>query len=151
MEDMAARFARRSVRSVFLYTREAHPGESYRRHASMDDKRHHARAFQTEFNVKRRILLDDLEGTVHRAYGTLPNMTWIIGPGGLIHYKAAWTDPVDIEDVLQYSLDSWERRGKDRLLPYHSERLKWRGRDDAKFRERLVKNGPQAVTDFYGS
>ncbi len=151
MEQMAARYAHRSVRSVFLYTREGHPGESYRHHASMEDKRRHARAFQAEFGIKRQILLDDLEGTVHRAYGMLPNMTWIIGPSAVIHYKAAWTDPVDIEDALRCSLDALERRVKDKLLPYHSERLKWRGRDDDKFRARLAKNGPQAVTDFYGS
>jgi hypothetical protein len=150
MEDMAARYAHRSVRSVFLYTREAHPGEHYRHHVSMDDKRHHARAFQAEFQVKRQILLDDLEGTVHRTFGTLPNMTWIIGTGGLIHYKAAWTDPADIEDALKYSLDAQERRVTDKLLPYHSERLKWRMRDEEKFRTRLTRNGPQAVTDFYG-
>ena len=101
MEDMAARYAHRSVRSVFLYTREAHPGEDYRHHTSMEDKRHHARAFQAEFGIKRQILLDDLEGSVHGAYGMLPNMTWIIGSGGVIHYKAAWTDSVDIEDALR--------------------------------------------------
>lgn len=147
---MAARYAHRSVRSVFLYTREAHPGENYRHHTSLEDKRHHARAFQAEFDVKRRILLDDLEGTAHRAYGMLPNMTWIIGGGGIIHYKAAWTDPGDIEEALRYSLDCHDRRTRDKLLPYHSERLRWRVRDDAKFRPRLEKNGPQAVKDFYG-
>ena len=147
---MAARYARRSVRSVFLYTREAHPGENYRHHTSMDDKRRNARALKLEFNVTRQILLDDLVGTAHRAYGTLPNMSWIIGPGGTIHYKAAWTDPADIEDALKYTVDALERRAKDKLLPYHSERIKWRVRDDDKFRARLTKNGPQAVKDFYG-
>ena len=92
MEDMAAQYAHRSVRSVLLYTREAHPGEHYRHHSSMEDKRRHARAFQAEFSVRRQILLDELEGTAHRAYGMLPNMTWIIGTSGVIHYKAAWTD-----------------------------------------------------------
>ncbi len=147
---MAARYARRSVRSVFLYTREAHPGENYRHHSSMEDKRRNARALKSEFDVRRQILLDDLVGTAHRAYGTLPNMSWIIGPGGTIHYEAAWTDPVDIEDALKYSVDALERRAKDKLQPYHSERLKWRVRDDDKFRSRLIKNGPQAVKDFYG-
>ena len=151
MEEMAARYARRSVRSVFLYTRGAHPGENYRHHSSMDDKRNNARAFRTEFDVKRQILLDDVEGTAHRAYGTLPNMSWIIGPRGTIHYKAAaWTHPIDIEDAQRYSLDAVERRSKDKPLPYHSKRLKWRMREDEKFRVRLVKNGPQAVKDFYG-
>jgi len=68
----------------------------------------------------------------------------------MIHYKATWTDPLDIEDALKYRLDAQERRVKDRLLPHHSERLKWRVRDDDKFRARLLKNGPQAVKDFYG-
>ncbi len=147
---MAARYADRSVRSVFLYTREAHPGEQYRHHVSMDDKRRNALAFKTEFNVRRPILLDDVEGTAHRAYGMLPNMSWIIGTGGVIHYKAAWTDSADIEDALTYTLDALGRRTRDKLQPYHSERLKWRARDDGKFRARLIKNGPQAVTDFYG-
>ena len=150
MEEMAARYANRSVRSVFLYTREAHPGENFRHHTSMEVKRHNARAFKAEFNVRRQILLDDLEGTAHKAYGMLPNMSWIIGPGGMIHYKATWTDPADIEDALKYALDALDGRTKDRLLPYHSERLKWRVRDDNKFRARLLKNGPQAVKDFYG-
>lgn len=150
MEDMAARYAHRSVRSVFLYTREAHPGENFRHHTSMEIKRHNARAFKAEFNVQRQILLDDLEGTAHQCYGMLPNMSWIIGPGGIIHYKATWTDPGDIEDALKYALDVLGRRAKDKLLPYHSERLKWRARDDNQFRARLLKNGPQAVKDFYG-
>ena len=67
MEEMAARYAHRSVRSVFLYTREAHPGENFRHHTSIDDKRQNARAFKAEFNVKRQILLDDLKGTAHQA------------------------------------------------------------------------------------
>jgi hypothetical protein len=150
MEDMAARYADRSVRSVFLYTREAHPGEFYRHHTSMEVKRRHARALQAEFSLKRPVLLDDLGGTAHRAYGSLPNMSWIIGPGGIIHYKATWTDPADIEDALKDVLRDVKRRAKGGLLPYHSARLRWRGRDDEKFRARLEKNGPQAVTDFYG-
>lgn len=147
---MAARYADRSVRSVFLYTREAHPGENFRHHTSMAVKRHNARALKAEFKVRRQILLDDLEGTAHQSYGMLPNMSWIIGQGGMIHYKATWTDPGDIEDALKYALDVLDRRVKDKLLPYHSERLKWRVRDDNQFRARLLKNGPQAVKDFYG-
>ncbi len=74
MEDMARRYADRAVRSVFLYVREAHPGESYRHHPTMDDKRHHAQAFKEHSNIARPILLDDVAGTAHRAYGMLPNM-----------------------------------------------------------------------------
>ena len=72
MEDLASRYADRAVRSVFIYTREAHPGENYRHHESMEDKRAVARAFVEHSNVKREILLDDLEGSAHRTYGPCP-------------------------------------------------------------------------------
>jgi hypothetical protein len=150
MEDMARRYADRAVRSVFLYTREAHPGENYRHHSTIADKRHHARAFRRHNDIERQILLDDVVGTAHRAYGGLPNMTWIIGRGGVIYYKAAWTDAADIEKVLVETLDALERRKSQPIAPFHTERLSWRSRDMEAFRRQLEIAGPQAVSDFFG-
>src|ERR671925_422127 len=101
METLRDRYADRAVRSVFIYTREAHPGEHYRHHRSMQDKRRNATSFREHCNVRRQILLDDLRGTAHYAYGLLPNMTWIIGRGGFIHYKSVWTSPTDVADALE--------------------------------------------------
>lgn len=150
MDDMGARYADRGVTSVFLYTREAHPGEDYPHHTSMEIKRSHAQAFQRHCNVSRRVVLDDVEGSAHQAYGLLPNMSWIIARGGLILYKAAWTDPPDLEDALAGALDSLSRRHTHALRPAYSERLLWRVRDEAGFRAGLERAGPQAVKDFYG-
>ena len=147
---MARRYADRAVSSVFLYTREAHPGENYRHHGSMDDKRHHARAFRDHNGVQRRILLDDVEGTTHRAYGMLPNMTWIVGRGGVVYYKAAWTDAADLESALAETVDALERRRTEPLAPFYSERLAWRDRSPEAFRRQLEIAGPQAVSDFFG-
>ena len=148
---MARRYAYRAVRSVFLYTREAHPGENYRHHATMDDKRHHARAFRQHASIEREILLDDVAGTAHRAYGMLPNMTWIIGRGGVIYYKVAWTDVADLEAALVATLDGLERRPSEPIAPFYAERLSWRVRDLDAFRRQLEIAGPQAVADFFGS
>jgi hypothetical protein len=150
MDAIAVRHASRAVRSVFLYTREAHPGELYRHHTSMDGKRRNARALRDIVGLKRQILLDDLVGTAHRAYGMLPNMTWILGRSGLVLYKAAWTDPADVENALLGALDGLARRVKGEQMPFYSERLSWRVRDDATFRRLLERCGPQAVTDFFG-
>lgn len=148
---MARRHADRAVRSVFLYTREAHPGENYRHHATMDDKRHHARAFRQHNSIEREILLDDVAGTAHRAYGMLPNMTWIIGRGGVIYYKAAWTDVADVEGALVETLAALERRTSEPIAPFYAERLSWRVRDLDAFRRHLEIAGPQAVRDFFGA
>ena len=150
MDAIADRTADRAVSSIFIYSREAHPGEIYRHHATMDDKRHHAKALRDVAGIRRRILLDDVAGTAHQAYGTLPNMAWIFGRGGLILYKAAWTDPIDIEQSLEHCLDGLARRVKGDKMPFYSERLSWRVRDDDTFRTLLERCGPQAVTDFFG-
>jgi len=40
--------------------------------------------------------VDDLAVTVHRAYGLMPNMTWVIDRGG-VAYKANWTSAANVE------------------------------------------------------
>ena len=142
------RFTDRAVRSVFIYTHEAHPGENYRHHTSMDDKRANARAFVEHSGIKREMFLDDLKGTAHRTYGSLPNMTWIVGRGGFIHYKSTWTSTADVEDALVNVLDFQENRIKHQWVPFYSERSAWSTRPSDKFRQGLERAGPQAVSDY---
>jgi hypothetical protein len=149
MDDMADRFADRGVTSVFIYTREAHPGENYRPHRSMDEKRAHARAFVKHSAVRRRILVDDLEGSCHKAYGMLPNMTYIVGRGQIL-YRANWTNARDVEDALEQSIFGLEHRRERDLRSMFTERVAWRDTDHDAFRKGLERTGPQAVTDFYG-
>jgi len=148
MERLADQFAGRAVRSVFIYTREAHPAENYRHHRSMDDKRANARALVEHSKIRRQILLDDLEGTAHRAYGMLPNMTWIIGRGGMIHYKSAWTSEADVVDALEGVLDFQANRAKKQWVAFYSERSAWSTRDMDQFQAGLARNGPQAPADY---
>ncbi len=150
MEDIAARYADRSVRSVFIYVREAHPAEFLPPHQSMAMKRDQARAFRDEQNIKRSILVDSLDGACHGTYGQLPNMTWIIGRGGLILYKAAWTRPDDIEAALQECHGGYRRRRKDELMPAYSERLIWRAEENDRFIEIAKRAGRQAISDMFG-
>ena len=43
----------------------------------MDQKLRHARLFQERRSERPPILVDDLDGLMHRAYGMLPNMTYV--------------------------------------------------------------------------
>jgi hypothetical protein len=149
MDKMANEYADRAVSSVFLYTREAHPAENYRHHRSIDEKRDNAKAFRKELKVQRPILLDTLEGDAHKAFGMLPNMTWIIGRGGIIHYKAAWTDADHVAAAMEKILDDQDDRVEKGLTPFYCERLEWRVRDGEGFDRGLKRNGPQAMDDFY--
>jgi len=148
MEALADRYADQAVRSVFIYTHEAHPGENYRHHSSIDDKRANARAFRAHSSLKRQILLDDLGGRAHHDNSLLPNMTWIMGRGGYIHYKSAWTAAEDVENHLLEVLDFQENRVKNSWIPFYSERSAWSDRRPDIFKEGLERAGPQALEDY---
>jgi hypothetical protein len=149
MEPLAAEYASREVTSLFIYTREAHPGEHMPHHTSFAQKLAQARALRDEHGVRRRILVDALDGPVHRLYGALPNMTWIILRGGTIAYKAAWTDAADVRLALEQVARLGElRRQGGRLAPFWTERLGFRIVDHRAFEAGLAHNGPQAEADW---
>lgn len=114
-------------------------------HASLEDKLAAARRLREELPIARTILVDDLEGTTHLAYGGLPNMTWVLGRGGQILYKAMWTSA---ERVAAF-VERYERSPVDlRHAPFHTEQLEVRVRDADAFQRGLERNGPRAVAEF---
>lgn len=149
MDDLAAEYAAKGVHSVFIYTREAHPGEHLPHHTSFEQKCAHARRFEQEQHVQRTILVDALDGATHRAYGALPNMTWLLMRRGTVAYKAAWTDAGDVRLALENveRIASLRRLG-GRLAPFWTERLGFRSVDQGAFNRGLERNGPKAVTEF---
>lgn len=149
MDALAAEFAPQGFTSLFVYTREAHPGERMPQHTSFDQKLAQAHAFRDEQHAQRRILVDALDGAGHRLYGALPNMTWILLRGGTIAYKAAWTDAADVRDALENvaHIGALRRQG-GRLAPFWTERLGFRTVDQAAFNAGLTRNGPKAVAEF---
>ncbi len=82
---------------------------------------------------------------MHTAYGLMPNMTWVLGRGGVILYKAAWTSAERIGEFLERH----EGRPADPLHePFHTEQLELRRRDNEAFTRGLERNGPRAVAEF---
>ena len=146
---MAREYASKGFVFVFLYTREAHPGENFPAHRSMEQKLAHARAFKEQFQIERPILADDLVGTGHKLYGMLPNMTYLIGRGGKVLFRADWTDPPMIECAIQYIQSSRARRREGlHLAPFYAEIVGYRWNNPAKVMEGLKRAGPKAVEDF---
>ena len=149
MNAIAQRYADEGVGSVFIYTNEAHPGEHYPPLDSMPRKFRHATALRDELGVDRPILLDSLDGACHRAYGSMPNMTWIFNRAGLPIYKSDWTDANSVENALVYFLDVARRRkARETLAPFTVQRLDYRDADRLTFYEGLKRNGPRAVEEF---
>lgn len=147
---MARQYADHGVQFVFVYTREAHPGERYGHLTSLEQKLRHARDMVQRDGIARPMLVDDLEGTVHHAYGRLPNMAYIVGGGGKVVYRASWTEP----DNLRLALDGLlrgriERRAGRVHRPYYVEWEPTVVADRQTFVEVLLETaGPRAVTEY---
>jgi hypothetical protein len=82
---------------------------------------------------------------VHRGYGLLPNMTWVLGRGGVVLYKAMWTSATRVADFLA----RFEAQPLDLIhAPFFTEQLEVRRRDAAEFTRGLERNGARAVAEF---
>ncbi len=89
------------ARFLVLYVREAHPGGRIPQHTSLKQKRRCAERLVSEEGEKRLILVDELDGQAHQAYGLLPDMAYVINAAGLIAYRASWNDPDELDGVLE--------------------------------------------------
>lgn len=144
------RYRSRGFEFFIVYVREAHPGENFPHHVSFEQKIAQARKLQELERVEIPILLDDLEGTAHRAYGLLPNMVYLIDREGIVVYKSDWTDAHEIEGMCEslVRLDDMKARQVAIIRKGISERLHWIPMDPQD-RERIYRrSGEKAIRDY---
>lgn len=140
------------VQFLFVYVREAHPGEEIPAHEEWDDKVRAAELLRDEEEIEMPIIVDGLRGTIHKKYGKLPNPTFLIDKSGRVAFRCLWTQPSVVEDALQTLLERQRDRGvehavvnggEDRSMPMsyaliHSYRA-------------LERGGEQSLEDFRAS
>jgi hypothetical protein len=118
-------------------------------HESLAGKLAAARLLREQAGIGRDILVDDLAGTVHHAYGLMPNMTWVIDRGGRVAYKANWTSAANVEAFLGRFLAARGRHPAGAMpVMYETEQIEFRRTDRGRFTEHLKRNGPRAVAEF---
>ena len=134
------------VRFALIYTREIHPGAYFPPHRSVQQKTDQARRLQRETGVTFPVLVDTLEGTVHRQYGGLPSMAYLVRRDGRIVYRAEWTHALHLLGAMANLLDG--ERLREGTLGYVEE-LNFRpGESDADWRVLLSKYGAGAEEDW---
>ena len=159
LNELYEDYDREDVQFLFVYVREAHPGESLPAHRSMDEKRLAAEQFRDEEDIEMPVIVDDLGGKIHRKYGSLPNATYVIDKAGRVVFRSLWSR----SSAISQALDELFRRqeagredsvvlGEDKAVPMtyamlHSHRALERGGDQAlrEFREQMGMPGRAAV------
>ena len=121
LNDLYEDFRDEDVEFFVVYVREAHPGENVPAHESFDDKVEAAELLRDEEDVEMPILVDDVDGSIHRKYGQMPNSTYIIDKSGAVAFRSLWTRPNIVADALEELLARQEDRDVDHAVVHGGE------------------------------
>jgi len=116
LRDLEKHFGDKGVQFLFVYTREAHPGNRIPAHQSREDKVHAAGIFRDDEEIEFPILVDEVSGRVHRQYGALPNPTFIIDRSGRIAFRSLASNTDRIEEALNELIETQEDRGVEHAV-----------------------------------
>ncbi len=76
---------------ITLYVREAHPGSRYPQPETMEAKLRHARDFAARDGIPWTIVVDDVEGTLHRQLEAKPNAAYLVAEDGVVLFRSLWS------------------------------------------------------------
>ncbi len=96
-----------SVQFVDVVVRQAHPGERHGAYRSYEEKLDDARLYQQEERISWPVAVDDLSGTVQRAYGGLAASVYLIDAEGRVVFYGIWGQA----PALRQALDELLARG----------------------------------------
>ncbi|MFQ5656855.1 MAG: hypothetical protein ACE5G5_04890 [Candidatus Methylomirabilales bacterium] len=144
---MKKKFQGRNVEFLLVYVREAHPGEHYPAHTSLEQKKQHARALAEQEDIHTTVIIDDLEGTIHRSYGLQPNMLYVIDKAGRVAFRALWAEEAALRRTLTALLDR-ERKGQESTFGENLNILIPFLHGMSEIPRVLGRAGPQAVEDL---
>ncbi len=85
---------------VLMYVREAHPGELQPQHRTEAEKIAAAKKTKRRYGDHRTILVDDVNGSAHRFYGTMPNSIFVLAPDGKILFRSIWNNAEEMDAIL---------------------------------------------------
>lgn len=124
---------------ALLYTREAHPGERRGAHRDAADKRSAAAGLADAAGEWREVLVDDVEGCLHRRLEAAPNSATVLDASGDVVAYFHDADPRAVSQVL----DGLRRGERDATI-----RARFRPAPPITTTRALLAGGWQAVLDF---
>ena len=143
-------FASRDVSFFLLYTRESHPAENYPSHSSWEQKLAHARDLQRLENVRFPILVDSLDGKIHRSYGTWPNALFVIHKDGRLIFRSNMANDGELRQFLDDLMVAERAAAEERVLHLqYSERIVLHEADQVTHRRVYERAGPKAFEDYW--
>lgn len=143
-------FESRGVSFFLLYTRESHPAEHYASHTSWEQKLTCASDLRRLENVRFPILIDSLDGKIHRSYGTWPNALFVVHKDGRLIFRSNMANERELRQFLEDLLAADQAAAEGRVLHLqYSERVILHEADQATHRRVYERAGPKAFEDYW--
>lgn len=147
---LQADFAGRGFAFFMLYTRESHPAENYRAHESIEQKVSYARELQRLEDINFAIIVDHLDGRIHRAYGVWPNALFVIHKDGRLVFRSNMANHRELRQFLEDILAAERAVAAGRVVHLqYSERVVAHEADQATHRRVYERAGPKAFVDYW--
>lgn len=143
-------FADKDVSFFLLYTRESHPAENYSAHHSFEQKLEYARDLKRLENIQFPILVDHLDGRIHRAYGVWPNALFVIHKDGRLVFRSNMANHGELREFLEGLIAAERAAAKGRVVHLqYSERVVPHEADQATHRRVYERAGSKAFEDYW--
>jgi peroxiredoxin len=143
-------FAGRDVAFFLLYTRESHPAENYPAHRSLEQKMACARDLQRLERVEFPIIVDHLDGRIHRAYGVWPNALFVIHKDGRLMFRSNMANHGELRQYLQDLMAAEDAAAEGKVLHLqYSERVVPHEADQVTHRRVYERAGAKAFEDYW--
>lgn len=153
MNELWHEFGPRDVDFFLLYVKESHPAEHYPHHTSMEQKTAYARELERLERPAFPVLVDRLDGDIHRRYGPRPVSLFVIHKNGLLVFRSTTAHPAQLRAFLHEIVESDVVARKD---PEHSfthtvytEFLVDHKVDEGEHYRVYERAGPKAFEDYW--
>lgn len=149
INELYDRFRGDDIEFLFIYVREAHPGEQLPAHRSESDKEEAARLLRDEEELEMPVVVDDLRGSTHRKYSRLPNPAFLVDKSGRVAFRTMWSRPDEIESAIEELLELQKERGVEHIVVNGGQDLTMPLSYTILYSYRaLERGGDQALEDF---
>jgi len=149
LNQLHQEFTDLGVSFFLLYTRESHPAENYPSHTSWEQKLACGRDLRRLEDVRFPILVDSLDGKIHRSYGTWPNALFVIHKDGRLIFRSNMANDRELRQFLADLLAADHAAAEGRVLHLqYSERVVAHEADQATHRRVYERAGPKAFDRF---
>jgi peroxiredoxin len=149
INDLYDQFRGDEIEFLLVYAREAHPGEKLPAHDSLHHKFRAARLLRDEEDIKMPVVVDDLRGSIHRNYSSLPNPAFLIDKSGRVAFRCMWATPEKLGKAIEELLQVQQEPGMDHPVVAGGQDLSMPLSYGVLFSYRaLERGGEQALQDF---